>query len=199
MNETRHFIRYLCAVSIGILALSDAALQTWAAAPTVATLAADSVTSSSARLNGQSNPNGAATTVVFQFGTTTNYGSVSTSINIGNGVNPVLFSATVNLMASTTYHYRACAGNSAGTNYGSDMTFTTGPAPPPTVTTLPADNIVGSSVRLNGSASGNGASAIVYFEYGTNVSYGKFSPTNTIPASGTATFNATLNGLGAGT
>jgi hypothetical protein len=102
-------------------------------------------------------------------------------------------------MASTTYHYRACAGNSAGTNYGSDMTFTTAPAPPPTVTTLAADNIVGSSVRLNGSASGNGASAIVYFQYGTSVNYGSFSLTNTIPATGSATFNATLNGLAAGT
>jgi len=201
--------------------LSDVALQTWAAEspvatsnpansvtstsaqpntpPTAVTLAADNVTSSGARLRGQSNPNGTPTSVFFQFGTTTNYGSVSASISIGGGVNLVSFSATVNLMASTTYHYRLCASSSAGTNYGSDMTFTTAAAPPPTVTTLAADNIVGSSVTLNGSASGNGASAIVYFQYGTNVSYGNFSLTNMIPASGVATFSATLNGLAAGT
>ena len=209
-----------CPVLIGVLALSDVALQTWAAEspvatsnpansvtstsaqpntpPTAVTLAADNVTSSGARLRGQSNPNGTPTSVFFQFGTTTNYGSVTASISIG-GVNLFSFSSTVNLMASTTYHYRLCASSSAGTNYGSDMTFTTAAAPPPTVTTLAADNIVGSSVTLNGSASGNGASAIVYFQYGTNVSYGNFSLTNMIPASGVATFSATLNGLAAGT
>lgn len=191
----RQLSGFLCAVLIGIVALSDPAATS--AQPTVATLAADNVTSSSARLRGQSNPNGNDTSVLFQFGTTTNYGSVTTSIHIGT--NLTVFSATVNLMASTTYHFRACASSSAGTNYGNDMTFTTSPAPPPSVTTLAADNFVGSSVRLNGSASGNGASAIVYFEYGTTVSYGNFSLTNTIPASGIATFSATLNGLEAGT
>src|SRR5258708_7369437 len=45
------------------------------AEPTVTTLAATSVTSNSATLNGTANPNGASTVAYFQYGLTTNYGN----------------------------------------------------------------------------------------------------------------------------
>jgi hypothetical protein len=47
------------------------------AAPTVTTGTASSVTSTTATISGTVNPNGAATTYQFQYGTTTGYGSVS--------------------------------------------------------------------------------------------------------------------------
>src|SRR5258708_7314595 len=45
------------------------------AQPVVTTLAATSVTSNSATLNGTANPNGGVTTAYFQYGSTTNYGN----------------------------------------------------------------------------------------------------------------------------
>jgi len=94
------------------------------AAPTATTLAATSITSSSATLNASVNPNGAATTVYFQWGTTTSYGSSSTPGSIGTQ------SFTLNypisgLSPNTLYHFLIVAYNSGGTNYGSDLTFTT--------------------------------------------------------------------------
>ena len=56
---------------------------------------------------------------------------------------PKTVSANISgLTASTTYHFRIVATNSAGTRYGSDRTFTT--LPPtgfPIVTTKPATNV----------------------------------------------------------
>jgi hypothetical protein len=62
------------AASIG----EDMVFTTAISSPTVTTQPATSVTSSNAILNGTVNPNGAATAAYFQYGLTTNYGSVST-------------------------------------------------------------------------------------------------------------------------
>ena len=86
--------------------------------PAAATSAATSVTSSSATLNGTANPNGLATTAYFQWGTTTSYGHNTASQSIGSGTSALSVSAGITgLTASTTYHYRIVAANSAGTTY----------------------------------------------------------------------------------
>lgn len=72
------------------------------------------------------NPNGIATMVAFQYGTTTAYGSTTAAVSIGSGkvaVNAfVLFSG---LLPNTTYHYRLISTGPAGIFFGSDHTFTT--------------------------------------------------------------------------
>ncbi|HST30931.1 MAG TPA: PA domain-containing protein [Chthoniobacterales bacterium] len=107
---------------------------------TAATTAATSVGSSSATLNGTVNPNGASTTVFFQYGTTTTYGSqTANQVFTGNSVQ----NATANvgsLIGGTMYHYRIVAKNAGGTTTGSDLTFTTAaatPTPTPTPTATP--------------------------------------------------------------
>ena len=81
------------------------------------------------------------------------------------------------LSASTTYHFRIVATNSAGTSYGSDRTFTTLSATgPPVVTTNPATNVTSSSATLNGSLDPHGLTTNVYFQYGTTTSYGHTTP-----------------------
>src|SRR5207248_8500246 len=77
------------------------------------------------------------------------------------------------LTASTTYHFRVVASNSAGTSLGSDRTFTTLTATgPPVVTTNPATNVSSSSATLNGSLDPHGLTTSVNFQYGTTTSYG---------------------------
>ena len=109
--------------------------------PTATTSAATSVSSTSATLNGTVNPNGASTTVTFEYGTTTSYGNaVTASQSPLSGSSAQSVSANVSgLTPGSAYHFRVKATNSAGTSYGSDVTFTTAPlSTVPTVTTGPA-------------------------------------------------------------
>jgi phosphodiesterase/alkaline phosphatase D-like protein len=93
--------------------------------PVVITNPATLVTSHSARLNGTVNPHGLSTTVYFQYGRSTNYGSrTPNQTKTGNTYQNVLANIS-GLSAGTTYHFRMVGTNTAGTRYGGDRTFTT--------------------------------------------------------------------------
>jgi len=108
-------------------------------APTVTTLAATSITTNSATLNGSVNPNGLSTTAYFLWGTSPGSFSNSTSFqSVGSGTSEVDISAGLtSLTPGLTYYYRAVAFNSAGTTGGSILSFTT---------VLPNDNFAGATV-----------------------------------------------------
>jgi hypothetical protein len=93
--------------------------------PLVITNPASLITSHSARLNGTVDPHGLSTTVYFQYGRTTSYGSrTPNQTKTGNNYQNV--SANISgLNAGTTYHFRIVGTNTAGTRYGTDRTFTT--------------------------------------------------------------------------
>ncbi len=95
--------------------------------PTAKTEGATDVTATSAMLNGTVNPNGLSTTVIFEFGTTTSYGSeITATPSPVSGTNAVSVSAVLSgLSPNSTYHYRIVATNSAGTTNGLDQTVTT--------------------------------------------------------------------------
>lgn len=96
--------------------------------PALETGVASSVQASSATLNATVNPDGAAIGECrFEYGATTSYGtSVPCSSKPGAGSTPVAVTAQLGeLSASTSYHFRVVATNSAGTAYGPDMSFTT--------------------------------------------------------------------------
>ena len=100
------------------------------------------------------------------------------------------------LSASTTYHFRIVATNSAGTRYGSDKTFTTLAATgPPVVTTNPATNVISSSATLNGSANPHGLTTTVYFQYGTTASYGHTTPMQSQTGNTFRNISANISGL----
>lgn len=95
--------------------------------PTVTTVAATPTGPTTATLRGTVNANGSSSTVSFDYGLTTAYGST-----IAGTPSPVTGTATTNvtaaisgLAAGTTYHYRVNATNAYGTTSGSDLTFTT--------------------------------------------------------------------------
>lgn len=93
----------------------------------VETHAATSVEPTKATLNGTVEPKGLATKYHFEYGTTTSYGSSTSEASAGEGTSPVPVSAKISgLTAGVTYHFRVLATNSLGTNYGEDMSFTTG-------------------------------------------------------------------------
>src|SRR3569623_1543046 len=100
-----------------------------ASAPTATTSAASSISATGATLNGTVNDNGASTTVTFDYGTTTGYGTNvagTTGGPVAAGSGSTAVSKTLaGLTCNTTYHYRVKGVNSAGTTNGSDASFTT--------------------------------------------------------------------------
>lgn len=119
--------------SIGTTNGLDMSFTTAPILPALVTTAATSVTSTGATLNGTVDAGGASTTVTFEYGLTTSYGTIVPGVPAtvtGNGPTPV--SATIGgLSVSTTYHYRVIGVNSVGPVNGPDMTFFTTNCPMP--------------------------------------------------------------------
>lgn len=106
----------------------NGALNFLGSGPSAETTAATNITQTSATLNGSVNANNVSTTVTFEYGTTTSYGSsVTAAQNPVSGSALTQVSQTItSLVPNTLYHYRAVAQNTSGTSYGNDMTFTAG-------------------------------------------------------------------------
>ena len=177
-STTYHF-RTVAINSCGTTYGSDTTFTTLSATgpPVVITNPATLIASFSATLNGSLDPHGLTTSVHFQYGTTSSYGlTTAPQSQSGNTYRNV--SANISsLSASTVYHFRVVATNSAGTRYGSDRTFTTLPATGfPIVTTKPATNVANFAATLNGSLDPHGLTTTVSFQYGTTTSYGHTTP-----------------------
>lgn len=123
-GTTYHF-RVKAENSFGTVYGSDFTFTTLGAAPIANTSAATNIYSPVAILNGSVNANYLPTTVVFEYGISTNYGNTVNATQTplsGNTLTNV--SANLNgLTVGVTYHFRVRATNSIGTVYGNDMTF----------------------------------------------------------------------------
>src|SRR5207248_3073197 len=139
--STAYHFRIVATNSAGTRYGSDRTFTTLSATgpPVVITNPATLIASFSATLNGSVDPHGLTTNVYFQYGTTTSYGhTTATQSKTGNTYQNVAANISA-LAASTTYHFRIVATNSAGTVYGSDKTLTTLSATgPPVAITNPA-------------------------------------------------------------
>ena len=100
---------------------------------TPVTGAATAIETSTATISGSVNPDGAAVSVSFQFGTTTAYGQSTLAQKSAPTAASTRFSAALTgLPAGTVIHYRAIAVSDFGTLVGADATLTTSsPTPPP--------------------------------------------------------------------
>jgi hypothetical protein len=171
--------------------------------PTASTTAATNLAQTAATLNGSVNPNGAATTVYFQYGTRSSYGSTTSSQNIGNGVVVSTASSNVTgLRSGRTYHFRVVAVNSAGTTYGADQTFVTPTtAQLTTATTNAATNVTINSATLNGTVNPGGTATTVQFQFG--VAPNVLTSSTALQSIGSGTSNvsvsADISGLAANT
>ncbi len=145
--------------------------------PPVPTTGAATVTgSTTATLAGTVNPNGFATQVYIQYGTTTAYGSSTTPQSAGSGTSVVAVSpviALANLVAGTTYHYRLVATNGVDTADGADMTFATQAAPQPPAFTDPGPSAIDDcDATINASINPEGQATTWSVRYGTTTAYG---------------------------
>ncbi len=100
--------------------------------PVVVALTASNLTTTAATLAASVNPNGTAAGYWFNYGPTTDYGSVTPTNALAAGSSPVIVtSALTGLLPGTIYHYQIVASNSVATSPGIDMTFI---APSPLIT-----------------------------------------------------------------
>ncbi len=157
-------------------------LQVW-------TMPATAIATNAATLNGTVNPKGNLTAAWFQWGTTTNYGNLTSVTDMGNGTNTLPLSVPLaGLAPDVTYHFRVAAINSTGKAYGSDQAFTT--LGPPQVWTLSATADTTGAATLNGTVNPKGSPTAAWFQWGTTTSYGYLTPmtdmgsgTNALPLS----------------
>jgi fibronectin type III domain protein len=168
--------------------------------PVVTTNAATNVTNSAAMLNGAVNPNGVTTSVHFEYGLTTSYGSSTVTHSYSGHTTQKVMANISGLSPNTTYHFRLVGTNSGGTRYGSDRIFTTfNPTGAPVVTINPTTNVASFSATLHGSVYPHGLPTTVYFQYGTTISYGRTTPVQIKTGNTYQSISANINGLSAST
>lgn len=94
----------------------------------ISNVGSTNVTASGAALSADVNPEDKACTVVFEYGTDTDYGSelAATQSPLSAGTDDVTCTGTLSaLTADTAYHWRVKVGNDLGIVYSEDQTFTT--------------------------------------------------------------------------
>jgi hypothetical protein len=181
-------------VLIGALVSPAGALA--ATKPKVTTGKATKVTPTTATLNGGVNPNGAATTYSFQYGTTRLYDSRTAGVSIGKGTKGKHVTAAIATLApATIYHYRLVARNSKGLTIGRDRTFKTDRQPlGVSLVAKPNPIRTGSSTVLSGVLSGTGnANRVVQLQGNVWPYTGGFQPVgNSVVTDANGNFAFTL-------
>jgi len=170
----------------------------FASTPIVTTTAATLITGTTATLNGTVNPNGLATNYHFEYGTSTSYGTNTSTLSAGSGSSNVVVSSNITgLTSGVPVHFRLVAVNSEGTTNGNDLLFTPGAAQ---VTTTAASAIAQTTATSGGNITSDGGSAVTargvcWATTANPVATGN----HTIDGSGTGTFTSSITGLVANT
>jgi len=162
--------------------------------PQVTTIAASTIDTVSATLNGYLDDTGGETCYVwFEYGETTSY-EYSTAPQPQSSTGS--FDKQISGFESDTiYHFRAVANNSKGTDYGDDVMFRTKKETNlPEVRTIAPSNVGPTTATLNGYLEDTGGETCdVWFEYGETTSYG--SSTSHQPKSSTGSFSKGISDL----
>jgi hypothetical protein len=182
-------------VSILLALVAPAAMG--ASEPAVSTGNATAITFTWATLNGTINPEGQATSYYFEYGTTTSYGSQTTTAEAGSGTADVGVSGqSASLAPDTTYHYRLVATNASGTTLGSDVSFKTPTPPAPLAATGRPAAVTETTATLTGTVDPKGPSTSYFFQYGKSTAYGSQTPAGSVgPGTETVAVSAAIGPL----
>jgi plastocyanin len=100
--------------------------------PSAITGLASALGATQATLDATVNPNGQATSFLFEWGTSSAYGQSTAELPAGEDHAGHAENATLTgLAAGAVYHFRVVAKNVSGTTHGADQTFTTSSSPTP--------------------------------------------------------------------
>jgi hypothetical protein len=160
-SDTTYHYRLVATNADGTVNGADRSFHTAAnpRAPGVSTGGVRNVSPTGATLTGSVDPNTAAATYHFEYGTSTSYGSATASRSAGSGDRSVSVTAGIgSLTANTRYHYRLVATNAAGTTRGRDRSFVTARNPTGVTIALDPSRVTWSRpVAVTGRVSGAGA------------------------------------------
>jgi hypothetical protein len=196
-NTTYHY-RLVATNAAGVARGADKSFKTAApaSAPAISSRAATSVTSLGATLNAGVSPRSLATTVHFEYGTSTSYGTSTADQAIGAGSSTVSVSAPIGgLKPGTKYNFRAVATSAAGIARGANRSFTT-PKAPTGVAITPSTirPIWGSGLTISGSVSGAGSLPVALEKQDWPYS-GPYVQIATANANSSGAFNLTVPSL----
>ncbi len=201
---TLYHIRAYATNSAGTAYGSDLTFTTTAVVttPTVTTTAASAPGTTTATSGGNVTADGGATVTARGVCWSTSLNPTTANSKTTDGTGTGIFSsALTGLTPGTLYHIRAYATNSAGTAYGSDLTFTTAVAvTTPTVTTTAASALGTTTATSGGNVTADGGATVT----ARGVCWGtSLNPTTanskTTDGTGTGAFSSALTGLTPGT
>jgi hypothetical protein len=142
-------------------------------APLVTTGVVTANATISVRAAASVNPDGLNTSALFNYGTSTAYGSKTSPQSVGSGLAPVTVTAVLGPLApKTTYHYQISATSSAGTSVGKDVSFGLFP---PSVSTGSAGGITETTGTVGGAVNPNLVATTFHVDYGLTAAYGSAS------------------------
>ncbi len=136
-GKTTYFVRAYAVSSVGTGYGNQLQFETLAGKPHVATEATDTITVNSAVSHGHVRSTGGYEVTLrgICWGPDSDPDDSNGTCTVEDGGTGEYTVPLNGLTAGTTYHVRAYAENSEGTNYGVDQSFTTISQDPPTVTT----------------------------------------------------------------
>jgi len=146
--------------------------------PLAATVGVSGVTGTQATANGTVYPNAVPTKYYFEYGPTTSYGHVvpSPAGEAGHGTGGLAVSAVLTgLEPVSVYHMRLVAVSVAGTSYGADVEFESGPGSPLVTTEGVVERELHGALLL-GSVNPRHADTNYWFEIGQTTAYGTSVP-----------------------
>lgn len=190
--NTVYYVRAYATNSAGTGYGNEVQFKTLCIVPTVTTVAATNIGTTTATINGTINANNLSTIPLFKYGTSTSYGSTinSNPYSVDGTTNVPVSVDIINLTPGTLYHFVVLASACGTDIYGTDLTFTT-LLPAPTITNFPdiIKNFGDPSFTLTPPTSNSSGT----FSYeSSNPSVATISgSTVTITGTGTTTINAT--------
>jgi uncharacterized protein (TIGR02145 family) len=169
--------------------------------PVLTTTAASSITQTTATSGGNITSDGGATVTArgVCWSTVTNPTTNNRKTIDGTGTGTFVSTLT-GLTGDSTYYVRAYATNSAGTQYGNQVSFTTNPLLP-TLTTVAISLITGTTCTSGGNISSDGGAAVTARGVCWSTTSGPTTAlsTKTTDATGTGVFTSSITGLTANT
>jgi uncharacterized protein (TIGR02145 family) len=200
--NTKYYVRAFATNSAGTGYGNSVSFSTLGNKPSSNNLSASNITINTAILNGTVNPNFLSTTVTFEYGISSSYGSSFAALQspIASDADGNVSLALSALNPGTTYHFRIKAENSLGVSFSDDMTFTT-LGLKPTIFSVTFPEITTNKVVLKGIINPNYLSSAIAIEYGLTNSYGSSVSPSQSPLTGSTTIDVitSITGLTPGT
>lgn len=201
--STKYYIRSYAVNSVGTSYGNEISFTTNPAlAPVVKTEAVTSITQTTAICGGSVISDGGVPITARGICWSTTSGPtilLGTKILFGAGSTPFTVSIT-GLILGTVYYVRAYATNGVGTSYGSEVSFTSGPATIPEVRLTSWGSVTQSTAMINCNIPNDGGAAVtargVCWNTSANSTVENSKITN---GTGTGNYSCSLTGLAAGT